>query len=405
MLKLGTQNISALYVGGAKIKRALIGTAVVYEAVRPPAIYTVSAAVAPASGGSVTGAGQYQEGETVTLTYTPAEDHRFTGWYAGSTLLSQANPYTFAAAQDIAVTAKCEEIPTYTLTLAPTGISAQKWSFVITVNGSGTAWSGSGVSDLSPLPESVNVKEGSVTVQATSPDGYEFAGWQIGSGSVITSNPYTFAVTGDTTLYCRYAKKSRLPEGYTEVEYISPPDSTYNYGGVPLHANNVNFGTNTTIKVVFMPNGTAYSRVWSSVNVYNILSMSSATKVTLSALSNTSYASNSAVSLLNQKVTFTAMYSSQFFGIEAGTYANAFDLKRGTYTGNTIIYLGNTSATGKCCTGRYYSAEISNGSTKIANCVPCVAANGDVGMFNLVSNTFHKAINYSTYKWTAGPAV
>ena len=26
MLKLGTQNISALYVGGAKIKRALVGT-------------------------------------------------------------------------------------------------------------------------------------------------------------------------------------------------------------------------------------------------------------------------------------------------------------------------------------------------------------------------------------------
>ena len=72
------------------------------------------------------------------------------------------------------------------------------------------------MSDLSPLPESVNVKEGSVTVQADSPDGYEFAGWQIGSGSVITSNPYTFTVTGDTTLYCRYAKKSRLPAGYTE---------------------------------------------------------------------------------------------------------------------------------------------------------------------------------------------
>ena len=135
MLKLGTQNISALYVGGAKIKRALVGTEVVYEAVRPPTVYTISAVVAPASGGSVTGAGQYQEGETVTLTYTPAEDHRFTGWYAGSTLLSQANPYTFAAAQDIAVTAKCEEIPTYTLTLAPTGISAQNWSFSIAVNG------------------------------------------------------------------------------------------------------------------------------------------------------------------------------------------------------------------------------------------------------------------------------
>ena len=59
MLKLGMQNISALYVGGAKIKRALVGTEVVYEAVRPPAGFSISASVTPASGGSVTGAGQY----------------------------------------------------------------------------------------------------------------------------------------------------------------------------------------------------------------------------------------------------------------------------------------------------------------------------------------------------------
>ena len=111
MLKLGMQNISALYVGGAKIKRALVGTEVVYEAVRPPAVFSISASVTPASGGSVTGAGQYREGDTVTLTYTPAEDHRFTGWYAGNTLLSQANPYTFTAAQDMSITARCEVPP------------------------------------------------------------------------------------------------------------------------------------------------------------------------------------------------------------------------------------------------------------------------------------------------------
>lgn len=405
MLKLGTQNISALYVGGAKIKRALVGTEVVYEAVRPPAVYTISAVVAPASGGSVTGAGQYQEGETVTLTYTPAEDHRFTGWYAGSTLLSQANPYTFAAAQDIAVTAKCEEIPTYTLTLAPTGISAQNWSFSIAVNGSGVTWSGSGAAASSPAPQAAVVKEGSVTVQATSPDGYEFAGWQIGSGSVITSNPYTFTVTGDTTLYCRYAKKSRLPAGYTEVEYIqSSISSRYSSINLGVYLSNTStFKIKGNIPAGYSTNSyLLYGYKYSGGYYYNNLYVTTA-----ALLSKIGYFNSSSG-------TVTTIYSSTNL---SGDFEITGDSNEKTITYNGVsttvpvtfrglgdMYLnGNGSSTASGFKGLKIS-YIKVTGTFSGEFIPCISPAGVVGLYNLSKNTFCGPVSTS-YPWTAGPAV
>ena len=411
MLKLGMQNISALYVGGAKIKRALVGTEVVYEAVRPPAVFSISASVTPASGGSVTGAGQYREGDTVTLTYTPAEDHRFTGWYAGNTLLSQANPYTFTAAQDMSITARCEVVPTYTLTLTPTGISAQNWSFSILVNGSGATWSGSGASPSSPAPNPVSVKEGSVTVEATSPDGYEFAGWQIGSGSVVTSNPYTFTITGDTTLYCRYAKKSRLPAGYTEVAYIQPATKT-SYLDTGLRYNSSSSAPSTTVFDVELTGATAgtshrfityafsiagktryccrvYANSSGIYGVYltsNVSSSPPGERITRDNSARrftiTCTASDKKVTIGNDSITVTSFYAND--NINLGGDGSS------TYTTNTLV--------------RFYGVKTTSASTSsFANgeLVPCKDPSGKVGMYDIIRNVFVAGVG----TWTAGPAV
>jgi hypothetical protein len=418
MLKLGMQNISALYVGGAKIKRALVGTEVVYEAVRPPAVFSISASVTPASGGSVTGAGQYREGDTVTLTYTPAEDHRFTGWYAGNTLLSQANPYTFTAAQDMSITARCEVVPTYTLTLTPTGISAQNWSFSILVNGSGATWSGSGASPSSPAPNPVSVKEGSVTVEATSPDGYEFAGWQIGSGSVVTSNPYTFTITGDTTLYCRYAKKSRLPAGYTEVEYVHFPGGTATYfsQAIPSHTQAIapsieldvklgtkNPGTNKILISTSSPNGlTRYFSLTtegSSSSFTGLRCPTSSANNTMKVLS---------VSV-NQKVHVEIDNLNKVFKVGSSS------VSIGGWTFGTSTTTGYAGALGNSLASyvpemwvyeyKYYtSTQYATKKTLAKHWVPCIrTSDNSIGFYDLVNKTFTAKSGAGTVE--AGPAV
>lgn len=63
--------------------------------------YTVTATCDPQYG-IVTGSGTYFEGESVTLTATPNSGYTFIRWSNGKT----DNPYTFAASEDITLTAQ-----------------------------------------------------------------------------------------------------------------------------------------------------------------------------------------------------------------------------------------------------------------------------------------------------------
>lgn len=63
-------------------------------------VYTITATIDPPEAGTVTGAGQYQEGATVTLTATPADGYQFTGWREDGQTVSTDTTYTFTAAED-----------------------------------------------------------------------------------------------------------------------------------------------------------------------------------------------------------------------------------------------------------------------------------------------------------------
>lgn len=86
--------------------------------------YTVDVAVTPEKGGTVSGAGKYKAGETVTLKAEAAEGYVFTGWYSGDDRLSESAEYTFAAEQDMSIEARFAEKQQDTEVAAPTGLKA-----------------------------------------------------------------------------------------------------------------------------------------------------------------------------------------------------------------------------------------------------------------------------------------
>lgn len=62
----------------------------------PVPSYTIGATASPVEGGSVTGAGSYQEGATCTLVATPATGFRFDGWFENGQLVSNNATYAFS---------------------------------------------------------------------------------------------------------------------------------------------------------------------------------------------------------------------------------------------------------------------------------------------------------------------
>ena len=68
-----------------------------------------------ATNGTVTGAGVYEEGNSVTLTATADAGYQFKNWTVAGAEVSTANPYTFTVDADITVTANFEETPKVTV--------------------------------------------------------------------------------------------------------------------------------------------------------------------------------------------------------------------------------------------------------------------------------------------------
>lgn len=131
--------------------------------------YTISTSVNDDTMGSVTGAGDYDEGDSVTLTAVPEVDHKFTGWSDGNT----DNPRTFTASQSLNLSATFAAIIYSDVTIASND------SELGTVSG---ATSG-------------NIETGSsITLTATPATDCRFDGWQV-DGEMLEDTSTTITLT------------------------------------------------------------------------------------------------------------------------------------------------------------------------------------------------------------------
>ncbi|MBR7067811.1 MAG: Ig-like domain-containing protein, partial [Bacteroidales bacterium] len=142
--------------------------------------YTISASANPANGSTVSGGGDYNHGQSVTLKATPAEGYTFVGWKEGNSTVSSTATYTFTANKNRTLVAEFE-INTYTISASANPANGG------TVSGGG------------------NYNHGqSVTLKATPAEGYTFMGWKEGNSTVNSSATYTFTANKDRTLVAEF---------------------------------------------------------------------------------------------------------------------------------------------------------------------------------------------------------
>jgi hypothetical protein len=167
------------------------------------AAHAISTSALPLAGGTTTGDGIANGGDSVTVVATANPGYTFTNWTEGGLVVNAAASFTFNAASDRVLVANFAVIGTSrTISLSAAPLLGGG------VTGGGSVANG-----------------GSVTVTATANAGYTFTNWTEGGAAASVSASYTFVANANRTLVANFtATGGGGGDPLTIVVSGSPPD-------------------------------------------------------------------------------------------------------------------------------------------------------------------------------------
>ena len=178
-----------------------------------PQDYTITVSANPTNGGTVTGGGTYQQGQSCTVDATPASGYTFTNWTENGNVVSTNASYTFTVTGNRTLVANFVQ-QQYTISVSPNPILAG------IVTGGGAYNPGD-----------------NCTVTATANNGYTFTNWTENGNVVSTNASYSFTVTGNRTLVANFQVQT-----FTVAATANPAE-----GGIVEGAGTYNFGIRCTL--------------------------------------------------------------------------------------------------------------------------------------------------------------
>ena len=180
-----------------------------------PQSYTITVSANPTNGGTVTGGGTYQQGQSCTVHATANTGYTFTNWTENGTVVSTQANYTFTVNGNRTLVANFQAQPqSYTITVSANPTNGG------TVTGGGTYQQGQ-----------------SCTVHATANTGYTFTNWTENGTVVSTQANYTFTVNGNRTLVAHFTQQQ-----YTITVSANPTN-----GGTATGGGTFNHGASCTL--------------------------------------------------------------------------------------------------------------------------------------------------------------
>ena len=178
-----------------------------------PTTYTISVSANPTDGGTVTGGGTFQEGQSCTVTATANTGYTFTNWTESGNVVSTDASYTFTVTGDGTLVANFQ---------------AQSYTVTVAANPSaGGEVTGGGTYDYGE----------SCVVSATPAEGYTFVRWTENGTHVSSNATFGFTVTGNRNLVANFQIRS-----YTINVSANPSN-----GGTVTGGGTYNHGSSCTI--------------------------------------------------------------------------------------------------------------------------------------------------------------
>lgn len=343
-----------------------------------PTQYTVTLLVDPEGGGVASGGKTVTEGTSITVTATPSNGFEFVEWRENGAVVSTNRTYSFMVSSNRTLTAVfAATIPVYAVVTS------------IDPDGSGTT-SGAG-----------SYREGqTVTVTATPGDGYKFVAWQENGQTVSEDAEYNFAATSNRALVAVFVEipSSRLPEGYTKVEYIQSDNKcgintgcTANFSAtrivMDIEADKYVSGGYNEYFFNTQYEGNKYFAIWrTNENVARYV-----------------YNTNALVeiykSLSGQRMTIDWNFPSSELYVGNTMYTTN---KANSETG-TNIYLLSGYGSDICAKVKLYSVQLYSNGTIQRDFVPCINPDGTAGLYDLIGKQFY--MNAWSGTFTPGPTV
>lgn len=399
MLKLGTQNISSLYVGGEKIKRALVGEDVVFEDTPEYTVYFY--AIEGADTGKILNSSVWTvaPGGSVMVYPWNIDGYVFEGWYEGDALLSNAAGAFEYTPTKTSTTIYLRYEVVYTLSV---NVGSEITGVTVLLNGEAV---------LNPqLSRRYVFKPGTqITLEGRNfPSGWKFSYWYNNWTSFSYTNPWTFTMPSkNVSVSLEGEKASRLPEGYTELEWI---ETTAKTSYITLYSTAA--AINCVDMDVMIPgsgtlSGSGNRYFFDSGDSSNFIGFYHYTTGTTA--DNGRYSNNSIGS--SYTITGSTVPKDKKFNVKWDplnkkvSFNGVSAAMNGTKASTMKLYVGSANYSGCECL-RYYEVRVTVGSTVITF-VPCKRnSDNKLGLFILgnTTNSGYKPV-YSTANWTAGPAV
>ncbi len=175
--------------------------------------FSITASASPVAGGTISGAGNYNFGQTVTLVASPAIGYHFVNWTESGTVVSADTNYSFSATASKNFTANFE-LNSHTISLSGNPPD-------------GNTLTGDGVYDYGQT----------ANINALPEQGYTFVDWTE-NGNVVSTQPnYSFTVTADRSLTANFS-----PDTYSITLSPNPAE-----GGSTNGAGEYNHGETANI--------------------------------------------------------------------------------------------------------------------------------------------------------------